>query len=964
MKKLFFLYIFVLGCICCFADNGAKISGYVCDGVTLVDLEGTRVTLLRNDSVVGRYTTSKDGLTYNGRCVWYFDIDTDVNGTYSLLFEKEGYDSRLLMVDLKRPLKKREDRFIEDVSMFKAKARVLDEVTVRATKVKFYHKEDTLVYDATAFQTAEGSMLDALIKQLPGVELHDNGEILVNGKKVESLLLNGEPFFKGKNKVMLDNLPSFVVKDIKVYDKRGPMSIATGRDMGDKEYVMDVLLKKEYLIGWLTNIELGAGNEQRYLGRMFALRHTPLSRIALYGNVNNLNDTRKPGEQSSWTPETMPSGLLSTKEIGTDLLFKTKSGLTKYEGNVEFRHDDYDNRTEVSKQMFFPQGDVFSRARSVSKRENILLTNTNKLTLWQKSRKAFLELTPTMSFQKTNSLARGISFDFDRELSKKTVSQLIEGTYTGDQSALGVINRVLNRTKNKDRQYNLGLGYNTFWVLDGDNQLLLAGNIGFESRESKRWSQYAINYPQETTAGNQTYNRYSNTDPNNNLRWRNSLTYVRELPSGFQARLIYTIEYSHSHADRDYALLESVGGWGDVDEKPIGSLPSERELLLTIDPNNSYRQRFSSFSHVPTLMLSHQHAKQFDGGGYKVLETSLTMPLAITHDKLDYTRGSYDGTTKRNLVFFNPSIKLAYRTSTNINLTLDYGMTHAAPSMLYEIGVASTEDPLNIYRFGLNKLHTTTTHTAAMVFSRRLAKKEMMYALRANYNISLNSVAMGYVYDKVTGVRTYSPDNVSGNYTVSLGFDFSSPLNKKRTLTWSNALSLSGVHGVDLVGTEAGHGPQSSSVMTCWAKDRINVSYKATKSLRLGAKGYLAYGYSTSNRNGFDDVRVYDFHYGLTSLLTLPMQWQVSTDLTMYCRRGYVGAGLNCNDLLWNARISKTFAKAGLTLAVDGFDILGNLSNVSQVLNSQGRTEIWRNSLPRYVMAHVIYRFNKQPKKK
>ena len=49
-------------------------------------------------------------------------------------------------------------------------------------------------------------MLDALIRQLPGVELKDDGRILVNGRYVENLLLNGEDFFKGEPSVMLENL--------------------------------------------------------------------------------------------------------------------------------------------------------------------------------------------------------------------------------------------------------------------------------------------------------------------------------------------------------------------------------------------------------------------------------------------------------------------------------------------------------------------------------------------------------------------------------------------------------------------------------------------------------------------------------------------------------------------------------------------------------------------------------------
>ena len=61
----------------------------------------------------------------------------------------------------------------------------LNEVVVKATKVKMYYKGDTLVYDADAFKLPDGSMLDALIRQLPGVTMNDGGEIFVNGRRVD-----------------------------------------------------------------------------------------------------------------------------------------------------------------------------------------------------------------------------------------------------------------------------------------------------------------------------------------------------------------------------------------------------------------------------------------------------------------------------------------------------------------------------------------------------------------------------------------------------------------------------------------------------------------------------------------------------------------------------------------------------------------------------------------------------------
>ena len=85
---------------------------------------------------------------------------------------------------------------------------MLDQVVVKATKVKIAYKGDTVVFNADAFNMPEGSMLDALVKQLPGAELKDDGQIFVNSRKIDNLTLNGKDFFRGDNKVMLDNLPN------------------------------------------------------------------------------------------------------------------------------------------------------------------------------------------------------------------------------------------------------------------------------------------------------------------------------------------------------------------------------------------------------------------------------------------------------------------------------------------------------------------------------------------------------------------------------------------------------------------------------------------------------------------------------------------------------------------------------------------------------------------------------------
>ena len=67
----------------------------------------------------------------------------------------------------------------------------LKDVVVKATRVKIVFKNDTVVYNADAFNLPNGSMLDELIRQLPGVKLTDTGEIFLNGKKVDKSVVAG-----------------------------------------------------------------------------------------------------------------------------------------------------------------------------------------------------------------------------------------------------------------------------------------------------------------------------------------------------------------------------------------------------------------------------------------------------------------------------------------------------------------------------------------------------------------------------------------------------------------------------------------------------------------------------------------------------------------------------------------------------------------------------------------------------
>ena len=114
-----------------------------------------------------------------------------------------------------------------------------------------------------------------------------------------------------------------------------------------------------------------------------------------------------------------------------------------------------------------------------------------------------------------------------------------------------------------------------------------------------------------------------------------------------------------------------------------------------------------------------------------------------------------------------------------------------------------------------------------------------------------------------------------------------------------------------------------------------------------------------------------DFQYGISARYTTPRLWKcsgegltLSADGNMYSRRGYGSSELKTDDFVLNASLSQPFLKGKLIARIEAFDILHQLSNTQYTVNAQGRTETWYRSLPHYVMLHLVYHWNKNPKKK
>ena len=386
-----------------------NFNGTIVDAFTRQAIKGeVTVSLLRPDSTMVMTTKSYEHTDRgNGtiRTFFQFDVPQQPDGHFLVKLEAKGYEtvykatklawkSKTIEVSLWNVPMRRTSRATDEVQ--------LNEVTVTATKVKFYTKGDTLVYNADAFQLQEGSMLDALVAQLPGAELKPDGRIMVNGKFVESLLLNGRDFFKGDNTVLLDNLPAYMVQQVKVYTEESETSKLLGRKVDDGRFVMDVRLKRQYAIGWLANAEAGYSTKNRYLGRLFAMRYTPQSRLSLFGNLNNVNDRRKPDGNGGWGEFDVSGGLTSTKRGGLDYSVFDKRDRFQLSGNADVTYTDNENAWGGSSTNFLPGGDVFNVTSSRTNSSNLSISTQHDLKFNFLQKHHAFSLSPAFNYQKSD----------------------------------------------------------------------------------------------------------------------------------------------------------------------------------------------------------------------------------------------------------------------------------------------------------------------------------------------------------------------------------------------------------------------------------------------------------------------------------------------------------------------------------------------------------------------------------
>lgn len=168
-------------------------------------------------------------------------------------------------------------------------AQTLDEVVIFSERPPVIVKQDTVEFNASAFKTLPDALVEDLLKKLPGVQVDKDGNIMVNGKPVNRILVDGKTFFGDDPKMATRNLPANVIDKVQVTDDKEEMlrnDITNPNDVGK---VVNITLKKGVKKGWFGKLYAGGGTQNVYEAGGIANIYRDTLQLSVLGYMNNLN---------------------------------------------------------------------------------------------------------------------------------------------------------------------------------------------------------------------------------------------------------------------------------------------------------------------------------------------------------------------------------------------------------------------------------------------------------------------------------------------------------------------------------------------------------------------------------------------------------------------------------------------------------------------------------------------------
>ena len=967
MKKAFLLltlFSILIPSVCAAQKNDSKekskldgkvsVNAHIIDGSTTENMPQVTVQLFQLPDTTFLFGTVTDN-------EGWFNIKKVPVGEFLLRYSFMGYSSQEFSF---KTVKEDRERALGVFKMYEQSI-MLTEAVIEDALPPTQVVDDTLMYNVSAFRVPEGSVLEELIKRLPGVEVDENGGITVNGRRVSRILVDGQEYFGNDQQMATKNLPVNIIRRIKTYQRQSDLARITGIDDGEEETVMDLEIKPNMRNGWLHNIDGGIGKpvgkndygewiKYLYSGRYTLNRFQANTQFSV--NANTQNSGR--GNGVSYNHQL---GVNFSKNIGEPYPRRRNEFPLVIGGNIRYNGSTSRSLSESESETFTTQ------YQSASFRNNRSNSNSGNNSVNGEFR---MEWMPDSSL---NIIFRP-SFQISRNHSNSNSGSV---TFNTDPYEATDMTDILDEYRNlgTDLMDSIGVNSQTSYnhSKTGNNQL--GGEFQFNKRFNDQGRNFTVRFTFNSTKGTNdsysysdqvyyqdhrrdtTMNRY-NISPTDNSSWSGRIMWSEPIDSGRgNLQFSYQVQVNNRNQNRETYVL-----WGDDfdDWYKTWSLPDSLNRFR--DDRLSRSATNVSRNHTLTLQFRYNFEKSNINIGVNF------MPQYTGMDNFQYM-GKIIGDTSRVVYNWSPSLNYRYRFDRQKSVQVTLRTNTSQPSMEDMMDITDDSNPMNI-RKGNPGLLPTLRNNFEISYQNYITETQKTINIRVSLENSLRNISQKTDYDPSTGISVTQPQNMDGfwtNWSTSgnLTYNQTIPNTKWRYNASANgsfrhqeSYMRTGSIGQFNPGAGTGGSAVLSATNTISAGENGSVTYR-NQWLEVTANGRFTYNHSENNQRQNQNMDTYTFSYGGRANARLPWRnLNLGTDITMQSRRGYSGS-FNRNDLIWNANASFSFLKGNAgTLQIQYYDILNDESNVTRSVSTTGRTDTKNNNIHSYIMVHFILRAN------
>jgi hypothetical protein len=277
MKKSIFCFILTAMIASTAWSQTVKISGVVVDSLG-TPLQMANVIAYQKDKNLGAFGITNDA------------------GMYQLLNLKKDstYVVKISFLGLKPiedTIRNIQSDVVKNYVMFEG-ADQLDAVNL-VYEMPVTIKGDTIVYNSDSFTNGTERKLGEVLQKLPGVEVNEDGDVQVEGKTVEKIMVNGKDFFEGDTRLATKNIPANAISKVEVLRNYNNVSQLKGLGNDQDRIAINIRLKEGKESFWFGDgtAAVGYGGlDERYLIQPKAFYYSDNLSVNILTDLNNLGE--------------------------------------------------------------------------------------------------------------------------------------------------------------------------------------------------------------------------------------------------------------------------------------------------------------------------------------------------------------------------------------------------------------------------------------------------------------------------------------------------------------------------------------------------------------------------------------------------------------------------------------------------------------------------------------------------